>query len=491
MEKYVEEIRRALAGKHPLIYVLSPEEDRILGALRELAGEFFQDETAVSTWSCMSGLSPGAEASKEPVAALEQVIAAKRQGFFVMKDLSAFMNDPAVVRALRDAYYALKGKLDKVVVIISADLVLPTLLEKEVCLVEVAPPQAEELLAEALKVEADYPGLSLSEDLQSEIAVALKGLTLNEVRHTMNRVFSRGGLEREEVLDEIFREKEMIVKKSGFLEFVPPRVLIENIGGLDTLKDWLVNRQNLFTREAMATGLPVPRGILLMGVSGCGKSFSAKAVSALWNVPLFRLDMNLVFSGLYGQPEAAFHKALKTVEAVAPVVLWIDEIENGLTAIQDSTGSQIHLFSAFLTWMQEKPPLIFIVATANRIEALPAEVIRKGRFDQVFFCDLPNEEERREIIEIHLRLNGADPAEFRMEYLEIDTDGWNGAEIEQAIIAARIDAYQEGRKFETKDITRNTSKIIPLSQTMSEQIKGIREWAFGRATPASKFTKFI
>jgi SpoVK/Ycf46/Vps4 family AAA+-type ATPase len=199
--------------------------------------------------------------------------------------------------------------------------------------------------------------------------------------------------------------------------------------------------------------------------------------------------MNLVFSGLHGSPEAAFYHALQTVEAIAPAVLWIDEIENGLGAQDGSGGANPHIFSAFLTWMQEKPPLVFIAATANRIHDLPAEVIRKGRFDQVFFVDLPTVKERRQIFEIHLRRNRADPGRFDLEYLSVVTEGWNGAEIEQAVVSARTDAYHERRDMEMQDVNRNIASIVPLSKTMEEQMKRIRSWAFGRATPASRFPR--
>lgn len=233
----------------------------------------------------------------------------------------------------------------------------------------------------------------------------------------------------------------------------------------------------------------MPKGLLIMGVSGCGKSLAVKVISSLWHVPIFRLDMNVVFSGLYGNPEAAFRGALDTIETVAPAVLWVDEIENSLGMEEGGLSISSHIFSAFLTWMQEKPPMIFIAATANKINALPAEVIRKGRFDQVFFCDLPTEIERKEIIDIHLKRNQANPADFDLGYLAIMTEGWNGAEIETAVSSARIEAFYEDRPFTMADISSVCSKIVPLSQTMEEQIKYIRSWAFSRATPASKYGK--
>ncbi|HEY7160013.1 MAG TPA: AAA family ATPase, partial [Acidobacteriota bacterium] len=311
--------------------------------------------------------------------------------------------------------------------------------------------------------------------------------TLNEIQHTLNRIFRSKKMDQADVLKEIFVEKEMMIKKTGYLEFVPPSYDMSQIGGLDNLKDWAIRREKLFSKEALDAGMPVPKGILLMGISGCGKSLSAKTISTLWKVPLFRLDMNLIFSGMYGNPELAFNRALGSIEAMAPAVLWIDEIENSLGMDEGQSGSNTHVFSTFLTWLQEKPPMVFVAATANRIHALPAEVIRKGRFDQVFFIDLPNDEERKQIFEIHLRRHGADLAKFDLVFLSAATRGWSGAEIEQAVASARVDAYHNGKEFEIGDITRNTSKMVALSKTMEDQMKKIRSWAFGRATPASKY----
>jgi SpoVK/Ycf46/Vps4 family AAA+-type ATPase len=195
--------------------------------------------------------------------------------------------------------------------------------------------------------------------------------------------------------------------------------------------------------------------------------------------------MSLIFSGLYGSPEAAFHRALQTIENLAPAVLWIDEMEASLSTAKEAATPQSMIFAAFLTWMQEKPPLVFVAATANRIELLPAEIVRKGRFDQVFFCDLPNEDERAQIFEIHLKRNAVDASTLNLKSLVISTDGWSGAEIEQAVVAARIEARQAGRATETGDIWRQTNSMVPLSKTMAEQVKSIREWAFKRATRAS------
>jgi SpoVK/Ycf46/Vps4 family AAA+-type ATPase len=215
---------------------------------------------------------------------------------------------------------------------------------------------------------------------------------------------------------------------------------------------------------------------------------AAKVIASAWNLPLIRLDMNLVLSGAFGSPEYAFDHALKVAEHISPVVLWIDEMENsfGYDSMSGGSSGNSSIFSSFLTWMQEKPPQIFVVATANRIEKLPAEVIRKGRFDQLFFLDLPSDEERRSIFKIHIKAYGADPETFNMNLLSIVTKDWSGAEIEQAVKASRIHAYQENRMFTEKDITYTTGRMVPLSRTMEEQIKQLRQWSLTRATPASK-----
>jgi len=231
----------------------------------------------------------------------------------------------------------------------------------------------------------------------------------------------------------------------------------------------------------------VPKGVLLMGVSGCGKSLCIKAVSSAWRLPLYRLEMVRVFSGAYGSPETAFADACHLMEEMAPAVLWIDEIEMGLSSgnSQDGNSALSRIFSFFLTWMQEKPPGLFVAATANRIDLLPAEMIRKGRFDQVFFVDLPRTSEREAIFRIHLAKRGEDPNLFTPDVFADATKGWSGAEIEQCIIAAVTAARMEGRALNIKDLYTSRKQIVPLSTTMQEQVRHIRNWAYERAVRAS------
>ncbi len=330
-----------------------------------------------------------------------------------MKDLTSHLTRPEVVRRLRDAYRTLRGR-GRFLVLVSPRLVVPDDLRKEIYVLDYdLPDEAEILLLLAQLGKRFFGEKGLVEADAKKLAMALKGLTADETEHVVSKVFSRRPVFDEQSYFEVLAEKEQATRKEGVLEFVPPRFSLDDIGGLENLKEWLLKRKSLFTKEALDAGMPIPKGILMMGMSGCGKSLSVKAISALWNLPLFRLDMNLVFGT--DNPEQTFHRALRTVESLAPALLWIDEIEMAITGGREAGAGDSSLgriFSTFLTWMQEKQGLVFVAATANRIQLLPAEVIRKGRFDQVFFIDLPNENERKAIFNVHVRKVGADPSLF-------------------------------------------------------------------------------
>lgn len=360
---------------------------------------------------------------------------------------------------------------------------LPGALAHEVFLVEQGPPSQDELLAEVRRLGVSA---GLQPDVASALATAMKGMMLNEVGHLMRRLLAEHKLDREVALAEVRSEKAAVLMREACLKYIPQTVEIERVGGLENLKEWVSARAALFAGDASAR-VPMPAGVLFMGVSGCGKSMAAKVIASAWGLPLVRLDMNLVLSGAYGSPEYAFDHALRMAERIAPLVLWIDEMENsfGYDSELRGGGNNPNIFSSFLTWMQEKPAGVFVVATANRIEKLPAEVIRKGRFDQLFFLDLPTDAERQRILDIHLRANGADPNAFNLAALSAVTKNWSGAEIEQGIKAAVVNAWQAGRDFNERDVMSATSRMVPLSRTMAEQIKALRAWSLERATPAS------
>ncbi|HBC87640.1 MAG TPA: AAA family ATPase [Lentisphaeria bacterium] len=485
------QFEKAILGQKALVYVLCPEETRVLPMLEQVASE---NSLKFETWSCVSGLSKTGkpEKTRDPAEAIRTITEDGSKSIYAFQDLSEYLDNPEVRRALREFNYGKTAGTGKFLFMISPELKLPDNLREEIHLIDVPPPSDDEIAEELRRIRSKYPNTKVPETYNDEIKIALKGLSMAGIDSILHRIFKSGKTEKEPIFNEIFDEKEVIIKKTGYLEFVPPRALVSNIGGLGNLKDWLVKREKVFSKEAIDAGIMPPKGLLIMGVSGCGKSLAVKAISALWKMPLFRLDMNLVFSGIYGSPEATFHKALQTVGAVAPVVLWIDEIENAL-GLEEEGGLTIssHIFSSFLTWLQEKPPLIFVAATANKIHALPAEIIRKGRFDQVFFVDLPDEAERREIFTIYLKQFCDNLDQFDLKMLSIMTNGWNGAEIAQVISAARTDAHYENRPFAHGDITLNINNTVPLSTTMEQQIKGIRNWAMSRATPASKNARIL
>lgn len=485
-----ERIQKGLLAGYPIFYLRGEEEGRMADLLAEVARAHYGDDRPPVLWSAVRGFYTGAGARaaiSDPVEALAHIAGTADGAFYLMQDLPLLLRDnPRLSRALRDLYRQLAGR-DSHVFLSCAGLILPDELKREVFLVELGVPTEAEILAR-IEAVAEAGGVAgrLDQDWRYQCAADMRGMSLDEVGHLMRRLIREDKLDLAQAIPEIIEEKSYALLREGCLQFVGRTYTLDQIGGLDNLKEWVLARKPMFTRQAFESGVPLPSGILFMGVSGCGKSMAAKVIAGAWNLPLVRLDMNLVLSGAYGAPEYAFDHALRVAESIAPLVLWIDEMENSFGYDLQGHGGNNNIFASFLTWMQEKPPAVFVVATANRIEKLPAEVIRKGRFDQLFFLDLPSEEERRAILRIQIAAFGADPDTFNLGLLAAVTKNWSGAEIEQAIKAARIRGYQEGRMFTEQDVVWNTARMVPLSRTMEEQIKQLRLWSVNRATPASK-----
>ena len=484
MATTVEQVSTALASAYPLIVVLSPEEDRIERLLQRFAAGAKPQPLPVTAWNCLEGF-VGGDANTDPIAALGQLAREGKHGFYVFKDLHALLpGNRQLLRALRDTAATIRNT-GRFIFILAPEINLPDELKPFTYIVTSLFPDEGEItstVTSVLQQARRAPDVST----QQMLVGALRGMSLLEVEHLLRRLLARHTDLGADFMTEVLAEKEQVMRKEGILEFVPPERGITDIGGLDQLKTWVRQRSTLFTAEAKARGLPRPKGILMMGMSGCGKSLAVKVIATEWRLPLFRLDMNMVFAGAMGSPEWVFHRALEAVEAVSPAVLWIDEIEMGIAGYSEGqTGSLTRIFSTFLTWMQEHSADTFVAATANRINLLPAEVIRKGRFDQVFFVELPTEEERKEILTIHMRRQGMDVTKYDLVLLASATRGWNGAEIEQAVISCRIRCYSENRAVEERDLLYAMGQIVPLSTTMSEQIKAIRGWARTRALPAT------
>jgi SpoVK/Ycf46/Vps4 family AAA+-type ATPase len=499
-------INDLLRAAYPVIYVLSWEEERVEKGLLQIAAE---RNRKFLSWSTTEGIIEERRDEtgrvqrvpvrsrdlRDPLRALEFVGDTNEEALFVLRDFHPYMQDPTIVRRLRDlARYLKKSDKPKTLILLSPILKIPAELEKEVTVVDYELPGSDDLEAviEDLGRNSIVPpqaGMEVGEgsSLRERIIEAALGLTINEAEN----VFAKSLVQKQRFdIDVILSEKEQIIRKSGILEFYQATEQFSDVGGLEELKRWLQKRQKAFTKEAREFGLPRPKGILLIGVPGCGKSLTAKAVGALWKLPLLRLDVGKIFAGLVGSSEENMRKAIKTAEAVAPSILWLDELEKGFSGTQSSSfsdaGTTARVFGSFVTWLQEKSSPVFVIATANNVTLLPPELMRKGRFDDIFFVDLPSREERADIFRIHLQKRGRDPDLFDLDLLALSAEGFSGSEIEQAIISALYDAFDAGRDLTTEDLLASFEETIPLSQTMEEDITAIREWAETRARVASK-----
>jgi len=483
----IEQIRTALASAYPITLLVSPEEDRQEKLLRRFAASAKPAELPVIVWNCVDGfIGHGGDAHRDPMKALAWIASEGPKGLYLLKDFEEVIEDKLLRRGLRDTAMKIRNT-GRFLFLLQQNAELPESIKPMTYVVLSMFPDDGELKT---LVTPLLDGKSTDGTAINRLIDSLKGMSLTEVEHLLRRLLDRHQELDEEFFSDVLDEKEQITRKEGILEFVPPDDALAKLGGLDQLKEWVGERSSLFSLEARSQNLPRPRGVLLMGISGCGKSLATKIIAREWKLPLFRLDMNLVFAGVQGSAEWIFHRALEAVETVAPAVLWIDEIEMGIAGYHEGeTGSNTRIFSTFLTWMQEHRADVFVAATANRINLLPAEILRKGRFDQVFFVDLPNDEERKEIMSIHLEMNGLDTATFDLILLASATRTWNGAEIEQAVKSAVITGHAKGEEVSQNDMLAAFGKIIPLARTMDEQLKAIRSWARTRALPATKVVK--
>ncbi len=488
------EIEVLVRAKYPLVYIVSPEEDRVEKALKDIG---LRRGRKFVTWSITEGF-VGSEGdnftdSKDPLRALEEILKFESKAFFILRDYHPFLKDPTIVRRLRDLAKELKSKKHggKHVLMLSPILKIPAEIEKELAIIDFDLPKREEIercVRSLIKSLPQDRATKVREDpaFGERVVEAALGLTLDEAENTFSKSIIRTG---DFDLDTILSEKKSIIRKSGILEYFQSDDRFGDVGGLTILKEWLTKRQNAFSHEARDFGLPLPKGILLIGVPGCGKSLTAKAVGARWKMPLLRLDVGKVFGGLVGSSEENIRKAIRTAEAVAPSILWLDELEKGFSGVRSSgqtdSGTTARVFGTFITWLQEKSQPVFVIATANDVSALPPELMRKGRFDEIFFVDLPDPEERTQIFDIHIRKKKRNVAEFDIPRLVAATQGFSGSEIEQAIISAMYDAFDAGVDIDTDRVVQAAQEIIPLSYTMKEGIDRLREWAKTRARMAS------
>ena len=494
---FVQELDTLVRARYPLVWLVTSEEQRLEAILGELATRHGK---SLVGWSVTRGFRRlgGArtrppEEVREPVAALQAIEKLTEPSLVVLEDFHAFLGDPMVIRAMRDLAHALKSTYSTVL-ILSPVLSIPPELEKEVTVLDVPLPTAQDLLSLLREIVAVVRRDGKStveltvEDAEHLVRAAL-GLTLSEAENAFAKAIASDGRLSRDDIKLVLEEKRQIIRKSGLLEYFSPDLSLTGVGGLEVLKGWLTRRGAAFSEAARRFGLPEPKGLLLLGVQGCGKSLTAKAIAASWHLPLLRLDMGRIFSGLVGSSEENLRRAIKVAESVAPVVLWVDEIEKGLSGLGSSGsvdgGVTARVFGTLLTWLQEKTAPVFVVATANRIDMLPPELLRKGRFDEIFFIDLPAAQERQEILRIHVANRRRDPARYDLPGLARQSAGFSGSELEQLVVAALHEAFAEGGELEQRHLLRAAAEARPLSITMREEITRLRDWAATRTRPAS------
>ena len=511
MASDTKKLSHFLRARFPYIYVATYEEDRVTKFIKSVATDVnaVKFPREVLTWTQANGLKNDEKTFPNttcPCRLIEFITKYEKDSVFILYDFHVYFGkkncsgDPNVIRALRDLIPTLKtSQTRKTIIFVSPELNIPDTLQKDIVLYDFPLPNLEEIkgrLNKMLSSNQKINSAELTEEVKDKLCKAALGLTMQEAENAFALAMVNDGKLNANDINIILEEKMQVIRKTGMLEYVQSDMGIDDIGGLDNLKKWLLKRNNSWSERAKKYCIPAPKGVLVTGIPGCGKSLTAKAMSTIWQLPLLRLDLGKIFSGIVGSSEENMRKAIATVEAVAPAILWVDEIEKGLNGVSSANDSGVssRIFGTFLTWMQEKTAPVFVIATANNIGKLPPELLRKGRFDEIFFVDLPTLEERKEIFRVHLKRRLKDPevcAEIKpddenmINQLAQMTEGFIGSEIEQVVITALCDAFFEERSLKFSDFEKAIKNTVPLSTTQREQILAIREWANVRAVCAS------
>jgi len=493
----LDTLRSRVLSRYTMLFLKTWEEERWEGELSELALEI---ERGLVTWSSTSGWKPAignGSVSESPATFLDDIAAYPSEHVFLLKDFHPFLDDPTVVRRLRDLVPTLTEQ-KKTLLFVGPVSRIPVELQSEAVAMELPLPDLEEMREQLAAVflerrESGEPTLEFDTVSEERLLKAVLGLTAREGRKALARAL----LGRDEVDDDLFRqlvsEKKHLVQGSDLLEFHDLDEGMADVGGLDGLKDWIIQRANAFSTRAQEQGVPTPKGVFLLGVQGCGKSLISRAIAGLLSFPLVRLDVSNLLAADQGQSEQNMRHVLNLVETIAPAVLWIDEIDKGFSGSGEMAqeATMTRLLGRFLTWMQEHRSQVFVVATANSIHRLPPEMLRRGRFDELFFVNLPNFHERKPIFDIHLSKRGWKPEKFDVDELSRQTEGYSGAEIEQIVVTAMVECYNQGRVLTQSDLQNAREETVPLSVTMEEQIFELREWARDRCRPATPDSRVV
>jgi len=489
----LEDLSLLLQSRYPILYVETYDEERLRQRLAQGARSI---GFSSYTWSVSGGLicegaRPSSPDACEPLAVLAAIRGIAWPAIFLLQDFHPYLETPAVVRALRELAEESPGKL-RTIVLSSPSIDLPQELRRVAARYRLEWPDKDEIrgtiidtfrsLRGTRPLRFDLPGEELDRMVQ-----ALRGLTLAEIRRLIARATLHDGVLHAQDLPLILAARREEIEQTGVLDLCEVGGEIADLAGCARLKAWLRVHHAGFGAKAKELGLPAPRGLLLVGVQGCGKSLTAKTIARSWGLPLARLDPSRLFDKFVGETEKNFRRALETTEAQAPIVLWIDEIEKAFAqgGSEADAGLGRRLFGSFLTWLQEHREPVFVVATANDLDSLPPELLRKGRFDEIFFLDLPTPEERREIFEIHLALRRQDPATVDLDRLTAESESWSGAEIEQAVVAALYGLLDgKGDRLTTEGLSAELTATLPLSRTRAEELEELRALARERFVPA-------
>ncbi len=483
METLLQRVNELVRARYPLIYLLTHEEGRIERGLVKFGKT---NNFRVFRWRSSEGLREVSGESKlipstldllDAFSALDQI---KEPALFLFADLSESLCKPSITRAIRDRIDSM-GSAQQAILISSPSLNIPTELETEIIIIDVPLPSEAEI-SRLLLALIRRAGIKLDPTLQLRFVKAAEGLTEREIKRALSRVANGDGGFSEADLQSILESKEQTIRRTKFLELYTNPPSSSDVGGLGNLKQWLFRRAKAYEPAATEYGLPQPKGLFLLGVQGCGKSLMAKAVSSIFQVPLLRLDIAAVFRG-DGRHQESLQETIKIAESISPAILWIDELEKAFGTTDTSSSRAL---GVLLTWLQEKTKPVYVVATANEVRNLPPELLRKGRFDEIFFVDLPDVHERLEILQIHLENRNIPDEELDLLQCAEETEKYSGAELEQVVVEAMFESFHDNaRPMASRDLINAVRHTVPLAITMDEQLKELREWARPRTRPAS------
>jgi AAA+ superfamily predicted ATPase len=490
----VRDLELLIRASHPLIVLETAEPERVEPLVGWVADRL---SLPLLRWTPDRGLfrhdltSFAVEGSKDPGKCLDYLLEGRGEQLYHFDDFLPKLADDAVVHKLGEIAQRFFDNRSAVLITASA-AELPVPLQRLATPLKLSPPSKEqyyELVRELLRdLRRRMPvTIKLSGEEVARLLAQLQGLTLFEVKKIVTKVIVEDGCFSAEDIARIAEAKKEIVERSGVLEYFAAEERMAEVAGLENLKAWLAKRKLAFSEplRAQQFGLVPPRGILLIGVQGCGKSMCAKAIAREWGLPLIRLDPSTLYNKFFGESEKNLKRATATAEAMAPIVLWIDEMEKAFAqGGQDDSGTSARIFATFLSWMQEKKAGVFVVATCNDISKLPPELVRKGRFDEIFFVDLPDQPARTAILGVHLKRRGRDPAAFDLDGLCTRMEGFSGAEIEQIVVSALYTAFAQGHELSSQHLADEIGRTVPLSTTMAEKVSALRAWAANRAVPA-------